>query len=91
MNVIKDTVKVELSVKKSELMLDKLVSVQLISEKLKQKEVEDNLGYKALRYRFYNSLHADKINTETISGIQFVDAKNPMKSKASIELSFKEE
>lgn len=89
MNVIKDTVKVELSVKKSELMLDKLVSVQLISEKLKQKEVEDNLGYKALRYRFYNSLHADKINTETISGIQFVDAKNPMKAKASIELSLR--
>lgn len=91
MNIIKDVKTVELTVNKEELIFKDYIIVALVSEKLKQKEDSDNLEYKALRNRFYNSLHSDKYNVVTKSGLKCLSVRKPMKaSKASLEIIFKE-
>lgn len=81
-----ETVKVKVS--KNELLNDKWLSFQLLSKKLGEIEQDKGMAYKHLRNRFYNSRACNKYNMETIAGILYVDINNPMKEKASLELTF---
>lgn len=91
MNVIKDTIRVEITLKKEDFMFEGYVPATVVSAKLKKMEEEKGLKHKAYRYRLYNSLHSEKLNTKTMGGMVLINTKEPMKSKASIELVFKEE
>lgn len=90
MRTVGDTIEVELEYTKEELIFDKYIPVLVVSDKLRDKEEKDKLGYKALRNRLYNSLSCKKFNTETFASLKYIDVKNPMNSKASINLNFKE-
>lgn len=89
MKVVKQTMKLEIEVHKDEVIKDKYVHYECVSAKLKAMEEKDNTQYKALRNKFYNSSFGGKYNIEQIYGLKCLDIKNPMKAKASLELSFK--
>lgn len=91
MRTIKDISEITLPVKKDLLFEGKYLSVQVLSEMLRSTEESDNLGYKKLRNKMYNSLGADKYNTITRFGITFVDVEKPMKNTASLKLNFVKE
>ena len=88
MRIIKDSTEITLEVKKNLLLNDKWISVQVISSLLQDIEEKQKLGYKSLRNKFYNSVSSDKYNTETFIGLDFINIEEPMKAKASLELSF---
>lgn len=88
MRVVKNTVNVLLNVRKEELIKGKYISYELVSNKLKEKEEEEHLIYKALRSKFYNSSFCGKYNISTECGVKCIDVKNPMKGRASLEIAF---
>lgn len=89
MKVIKQTMKIELEVHKDEIIKDKYIHYECVSSKLKALEEQNNTQYKALRNKFYNSSSGGKYNLATVCGLKCLDLENPMKAKASLELSFK--
>lgn len=91
MRTIKDISEVTVTVKQSYLYDGKYLGVQVLSEMLRNTEERDNLGYKKLRNKMYNSLGADKYNTITRFGITFIDIEKPMKNTASLKLNFVKE
>lgn len=88
MRIIKDSTEITLEVKKNLLLNEKWISVQVISSLLQDIEEKQKLGYKSLRNKFYNSVSSDKYNTEKFIGLDFINIEEPMKAKASLELSF---
>lgn len=88
MRVVKDTVKVKLHVKKSELFEGKYLYIQKVSALLKEKESLENAQYKTLRNKFYNSVFCKKYNVKEICGLKCIDVTDTMKGKASLELEF---
>ena len=88
MRTIKDISEVTLKVKKDFLFEGKYLGVQVLSEMLRTKEEQDDLGYKKLRNKMYNSLGAEKYTTIERFGITFIDVENPMKNTASLKLTF---
>lgn len=88
MRTIKDISEITLPVKKDLLFEGKYLSVQVLSEMLKSTEEFENLGYKKLRNKMYNSLGADKYNTIARFGMTFIDVEKPMKNTASLKLNF---
>lgn len=90
MRTVGDTVEVELEYTKKELLFDQYIPVLVVSDKLRYEEEKRMLGYKALRNRLYNSLSCKKFNTETFASLKYIDVKNPMNSKSSINITFKE-
>ena len=91
MRTIKDISEVTVTVKKSYLFDNKYLGIQVLSEMLRATEERENLGYKKLRNKMYNSLGADKYNTITRFGITFIDIEKPMKNTASLKLNFVKE
>lgn len=89
MRTIKTVEEVELTVEPKELIEGKYLSFEVLSKKLALREKEQNLEYKTLRNKLYNSEHAGKLNTSLYAGIKVIDIEKPMKSRASIKLSFK--
>lgn len=89
MKVVKQTMKIELEVHKDEIIKDKYIHYECVSSKLKALEEQNNTQYKALRNKFYNSSSGGKYNLATVCGLKCLDLENPMKAKASLELSFK--
>ena len=89
MKVVKQTVKIELEVHKDEIIKDKYIHYECVSSKLKALEEQNNTQYKALRNNVYNSSFGGKYNLATVCGLKCLDLENPMKAKASLELSFK--
>lgn len=88
MKPVLSTCEVTIKVKDSELIEGKWLNFQLLSKKLLDMEKEKNLAYKQLRNRMYNSMNCNKYNTEEKAGLKCVDVDNPMKSTASLKLSF---
>ena len=91
MRTVSDTVKVELKVKRNELIDGKYMFYEHVSAKLKVLEEQDAAKYKALRNRFYNSASGNKYNIVHVYGLKCIDVTDAMKAKASLELSFKVE
>lgn len=88
MRTITNIEKIELKLSAEETLNCEWVSVSLVSDKLNTIENCDRLGYKALRGKFYNSLNSDKYNTKVISGVKWINIKDPMKAPASLQLKF---
>ena len=93
MRTIANTEKITIKVKDSELIGGKWLNYSLLSRKLQEIEVKDNLKYKSLRNKLYNSINCNKYNMGLVAGLQCIDIDNPMKSKAtaSLELAFERE
>ena len=88
MRTIKEISEINIRVHKGYLYEGKYLAVQVLSEMLKEAEERENLGYKKLRNKMYNSLGADKYNTIERFGVTFVDIEKPMKNTASLKLTF---
>lgn len=88
MNVVKATDSVTIKVKKAELFEDKWLNFQLLSKKLGDIEKKNNMAYKALRNKFYNSRACGKYNMTDIAGLQCINVIEPMKGVASLVLDF---
>ena len=88
MNIVKHTEKVSLKVKRSALLEDKYLYITKLSAMLKALEDADNLKFKQLRNKFYNSSYGNKYNFKEVCGLKCIDVENPMKGKASLELDF---
>lgn len=89
MKTIKSVESITLKVCDRELLFGKYVSLLVVASKLRDYEETNNLGYKSLRTRFYNSCSCRKYNIEEFAEIKFLDITNPMKAeKASLVLKF---
>lgn len=88
MRPVLDTYEVTIEVKENELIEGKWINFQLLSRKLNKMEEEKKLSYKQLRNRLYNSINCNKYNIEEKAGLKCIDIDNPMKSVASLKLSF---
>lgn len=90
MRTIANTEKITVKVKDSELIGGKWLNYSLLSRKLQEIEVKDNLKYKSLRNKLYNSINCGKYNMDFVAGLRCIDVDNPMKSAtASLELAFR--
>ena len=93
MNIVKDTRQLTLKVKKSNLLEGRYLYITKLSTMLKELEDKDNLKFKLLRNKFYNSSFGKKYNFKEICGLKCIDVIEPMasNSKASLELTFEVE
>lgn len=88
MKTIQSVDTITIKVTDSELIAGKWLNYQLLSKKIGEVEQEKNLGYKSLRNKLYNSTACKKYNTAEMAGLKCIDIDNPMKSSASLVLSF---
>lgn len=88
MKPVQSTTEIKIKVSPSELLEKKYLNYQLLSQKLGEIEKNENMPYKNLRNKFYNSSNCGKYNTTDIAGIKCIDIENPMKGTASLQLSF---
>lgn len=88
MKTVQNIEEVTVKVAKDELIDGKWLHYQLLSKKLGDIEHNNNLSYKSLRNRLYNSTACGKYNMEMKAGLKCIDIENPMKATASLKLSF---
>lgn len=88
MKTIQNVDKITIKVSDNELIGGKWLNYQLLSKKLGEIEKSNNMGYKSLRNKLYNSSACSKYNTTEIAGLKCIDVDNPMKATASLELVF---
>lgn len=88
MKTIQNVDKITIKVSDNELIDGKWLNYQLLSKKLGEIEKSNNMGYKSLRNKLYNSSACSKYNTTEIAGLKCIDVDNPMKATASLELVF---
>ena len=88
MKTIQSTEKVVIKVNDSELLDNKWLNFQLLSQKLGEEEQKRKMAYKGLRNRFYNSRACGKYDMKNIAGLPCINVDSPMKGKASLELEF---
>lgn len=88
MRTITNTESIKLTIDKGSLLEGKYLPLTVLSSKLREIEKGNNLGYKQLRNRMYNSKNCNKYNMKEIAGITCIDVMNPMQGKASLDLTF---
>lgn len=88
MKTVQNIEEVTVKVAKDELIDGKWLHYQLLSKKLGEMEQNNNLSYKSLRNRLYNSYACGKYNMEMKAGLKCIDIDNPMKATASLKLVF---
>ena len=88
MKTIQNVDKITIKVSDNELIGGKWLNYQLLSKKLGEIEKSNNMGYKSLRNKLYNSSACSKYNTTEIAGLKCIDVDNPMKATASLVLVF---
>lgn len=88
MKTIQSVDTITIKVTDNELIAGKWLNYQLLSKKIGEVEKEKNLGYKSLRNKLYNSTACGKYNTSEVAGLKCIDIDSPMKSSASLVLSF---
>lgn len=91
MNVVKDVKQLTLKVSKSNLLEGRYLYVTKLTSMLKELEDKDNMKFKLLRNKFYNSSFGKKYNFKEICGLKCIDVIEPMTGKASLELTFEVE
>ena len=91
MRTVVSTDSITIKVTKDELIKDKWLSFQLLSKKLCDIENANNMEYKKLRNKMYNSQACGKYNAEVVAGMRCINTANPMKGKASLEIKFEVE
>lgn len=88
MKTVTNTETVKIKITENELINGKWLSLQVLSGKLGETEKENNMSYKALRNRMYNSNACGKYNVAEVAGMKCIDVENPMKGTASLVLVF---
>lgn len=88
MRTITNTESIKLTIDKGSLLEGKYLPLTVLSNKLREIEKGNNLSYKQLRNRMYNSKNCNKYNMKEIAGITCIDVMNPMQGKASLDLTF---
>ena len=88
MKTIQNVDKITIKVSDNELIGGKWLNYQLLSKKLGEIEKSNNMGYKSLRNKLYNSSACSKYNTTEMAGLKCIDVDNPMKATASLVLDF---
>lgn len=88
MKTIQSVDTITIKVTDSELIAGKWLNYQLLSKKIGEIEQKNNLGYKSLRNKLYNSTACGKYNTAEMAGLKCIDIDSPMKSSASLVLKF---
>lgn len=88
MKTVMSITNVTVKVSKNDLIEGKWLNLPLLSKKLGEIEKSENMVYKDLRNRFYNSNSGKKYNTKEIAGFKCIDTENPMCGTASLTLSF---
>lgn len=91
MKTVQSVYTVNLKVTNEELIEGKWLPYQAVSQKLRDYEVEHNLGYKSLRAKLYNSRTCNKYNIAEKYGLPCVNIEEPMKGTASLQLTFEKE
>lgn len=89
MKTVTNVYNITVEVSKSELIEDKWLNFQLLSQKLGKMENDQKMAYKQLRNKFYNSMNGNKYNMTEKVGLKCIDVDNPMKATASLSLVFK--
>ena len=89
MRTIQSVNNITVKVSKDELINGKWLAFQILSQKLAKMEEDNNMGYKSLRNKMYNSQSCSKYNTGIAAGLNCIDITNPMKQPiASLVLTF---
>lgn len=88
MKTVQDISKITVKVTDSDLIEGKWLNYQVLSKKLAEIEKNENMGYKSLRNRLYNSISCKKYNMEDKAGMKCINVDSPMKATASLELTF---
>jgi hypothetical protein len=91
MKTVQSVYTVKLKVKKEELIEGKWLPYQVVSQKLQDYETKNNLAYKSLRAKLYNSRTCNKYNMDEKYGLPCVNIEEPMKGTASLQLIFEKE
>lgn len=89
MKTISNVCEVTVEVDKKELIEGKWLNFKLLSQKLCDMEKSQNMDYKQLRSKLYNSINSGKYNTAEKYGLSCIDVDNPMKATASLKVNFK--
>lgn len=89
MKTVTNVCNIIVEVSKSELIEDKWLNFQLLSQKLGKMENDQKMAYKQLRNKFYNSMNGNKYNMTQKVGLKCIDIDNPMKATASLALTFR--
>lgn len=89
MKTVASVCTITVSVSKNELIEGKWLNFRLLSQKLGKMENDQNMAYKQLRNKFYNSMNGNKYNMTEKVGLKCIDIDNPMKATASLALVFK--
>ena len=91
MRVITQTVEVELTVHKNDLLSGKYVLMRKVSSLLRAMEGQ-KAGYNDLVVKLHNSEKGGKFNIIERYGLKWLDVKTPLKAdRTSIKLNFKVE
>lgn len=88
MKTVQNIDKITIKVTDNELIGGKWLNYQLLSKKLGEIEKNNNMGYKSLRNKLYNSSACGKYNISEMAGLKCIDVDNPMKATASLALTF---
>lgn len=88
MKTVQNIETITIKVSDNELIEGKWLNYQLLSKKLGEVEKAENMGYKSLRNKLYNSSACDKYNIKEMAGLKCIDVDNPMKGTASLALKF---
>ena len=89
MKTVTNVYNITVEVSKSELIEGKWLNFQLLSQKLGKMENDQKMAYKQLRNKFYNSMNGNKYNMTQKVGLKCIDIDNPMKTTASLALTFR--
>lgn len=90
MRKITETRKVLIKISKDDVINGEWIASTLVSDKLKDMEVESNEPYKSLRNKFYNTDASGRFNTTVIGGVKCINIKKPMNVvPATLEIEFR--
>lgn len=89
MKTIKNKELIIVKVTKDELLSDKWIPFRILSKKVSEIEMKQNIYGNLLRNKLYNSVSGGKYNTKMFAGIKCINIENPMaKEEASLMLKF---
>lgn len=92
MRTITNIEKITIKVTNDDLIEGEWIPYTVLSEKVKEIEMLQNMTYKSLRVKLYNSCSLGKYNTATRAGVKCINVKDTMKSNsASLYLTFVKE
>lgn len=88
MRTVQNVDTIIIKVSNDELIDGKWLSFSLLSKKVSEYEKQNNVGYKSLKNKLYNSCACGKYNVSTIYGLKCINVTETMKGTASLLIKF---